>query len=288
MSEEYSEREAVVLEKERSLNAELDAKLALNIDKFPKAVYFIIPSELSERFCFFGIKNLLNQYLKAGFGYESHYAKSQVHLFNGFANLFPLAGAAISDSFLGKYHTIVYFSIAYLCGCVLLSVFSINGVLGQFGSYPYFGYIIPALLITFGSGGIKPCLSAQGGDQFLRVQVNLIDRFYSFFYVAATMGILLSQAVTPVLKNQVRCFDSPCYLLAFGFPSFIFLVSMAVFIGGRRYYRIVPAQKEFLPLKAAKVALTAAKRWLRASKGERVEAGHWLRFAEGGVWPFVC
>ncbi|KAJ9066653.1 hypothetical protein DSO57_1007458 [Entomophthora muscae] len=172
--------------------------LVHNHDKFPTAIYFIIPNEFCERFCYFGIKNLLNQYLKKVFGYTDHEAKSQVHLFSGFVYLFPLVGAAISDSFWGKYRTILYFSFVYMLGNVLLSISSINGAVGVYGSYPYYAFIIPVLLIAIGSGGIKPCVATHGGDQFLPSQALLMDKFFSFFYASISVGTLLSQYVTPL------------------------------------------------------------------------------------------
>ncbi|KAG0050952.1 hypothetical protein BGZ90_006905, partial [Linnemannia elongata] len=53
------------------------------------------------------------------------------------------------------------------------------------------------------------------------------------------------------------------------------------------FYRIVPPLGEFLPLKAVKASLLAARRHSKASQEERAAKGHWLNFAEeeyGGVF----
>ncbi|KAJ9066660.1 hypothetical protein DSO57_1007465 [Entomophthora muscae] len=278
--QQLSERELAFLEKERIMNAALDEKLARNHDKFPTAVYFIIPNEFCERFCYYGIRNLLNQYLKTGYGFEEYKAKSQVHLFNGLVYMFPLVGAALSDSFLGKYKTIVYLSFVYLLGNTLLSIFSINGILGQFGNYPYYAYIIPAILIAVGTGGIKPCVASHGGDQFLPSQAPLMDKFFAIFYVSINVGALISQYLTPYLKDYVQCFGSKCYFIAYGIPTIFFAIALAVFMLGFRYYRIVPAQGEFLPWKAVKLTFLALKRRNAATAAQRNTVGHWLRFAE--------
>ncbi|KAJ9066664.1 hypothetical protein DSO57_1007469 [Entomophthora muscae] len=280
VSDRLTERERALLEQERRINEEIDAKLAKDPSKYPPAIFFIIPNEMCERFCFYGIKNLLNQYMKSAFGMEEHMAKAQSHMFNGLVYLFPLVGAAVSDSFLGKYHTIVCFSVVYLIGNALLSLFSINGLLGSFGHYPFWGYLIPALLIAVGTGGIKPCVSAHGGDQFLPSQAPLVDKFFSLFYLSINVGALVAQYLTPYLKNYVECFGSECYLLAFGLPTLSFALALCLFIAGYRYYRIVPAQGEFLPWKAAKLTCLACRRWLNASKLQREKVGHWLSFAE--------
>ncbi|KAI9294550.1 PTR2-domain-containing protein [Neoconidiobolus thromboides FSU 785] len=277
---ELTERERILLEQERVLNAELDVKLEANHDKFPKAIYFIVPNELCERFCYYGIKNLLNKYLQTAYGYPEYYAKAQVSLFNALVYLFPFVGAAISDSFLGKYHTIVYMSFIYLIGNALLATFSINGLVGEFGSYPFWSYIVPSLLIAIGAGGIKPCVSSHGGDQFLPTQAPLLDKFFSLFYVCINVGALVSQYLTPYLKDYTYCFGSSCYFLALGIPTIAFAVALALFIFGFRYYRVVPPTGRFMPWVALKTAIVAGYRNFKASKEEKAAKKHWLEFAD--------
>ncbi|KAJ9085807.1 hypothetical protein DSO57_1010357 [Entomophthora muscae] len=266
--------------KDAALNKALDEELAANPDAFPKAVYFIVPNELCERFAYYGINTLFNQYLKTGFGIATADAKSIMHLFTGFAFLCPLAGAAVSDSFLGKYQTILYLSLVYLLGNFLITLFSIPGVVGEYGSYPKWSFMLPALLIALGMGGIKPCVSSHGGDQFLPSQTKLMDRFFAIFYASINIGALSSLYLTPYVKEYTTCFNHPCYALAYGIPTVTFFIALVVFIIGRRYYRVVPPQGEFLPWKSLKVATLAARRSLAAPRDER-QGRHWLSYAEG-------
>jgi len=59
------------------------------------------------------------------------------------------------------------------------------------------------LLIGFGTGGIKPCVSAFGGDQFTSQQVNLSQTLYFKFsllgmlYVFACINFLACSANLP-------------------------------------------------------------------------------------------
>ena len=56
-------------------------------------------------------------------------------------------------------------------------------------------------LIAIGTGGIKPCVSAFGGDQFkLPEQERQLQTFFSVFYFAINAGSLISTALTPVLR----------------------------------------------------------------------------------------
>ncbi|KAK9686544.1 hypothetical protein K7432_015127 [Basidiobolus ranarum] len=173
--EQLTEREKELLRLERELNAKLDQQLLENPNKVPKAVWFIIPNEFGERFTYYGIKNLLQQYFKTAVGLNPIDAKVQTHAFTMMAYFFPLLGAAVSDSWLGKYHTIVYLSIVYFLGTILLAVFSINGLIAQFGNYPIWTAMVPLTFIALGTGGIKPCVSSHGGDQYLPHQTKALD-----------------------------------------------------------------------------------------------------------------
>ena len=56
-------------------------------------------------------------------------------------------------------------------------------------------------LIAVGTGGIKPCVSAFGGDQFkLPEQERQLQTFFSVFYFAINAGSLISTALTPILR----------------------------------------------------------------------------------------
>lgn len=56
-----------------------------------------------------------------------------------------------------------------------------------------------------GGGGIKPCVSALGGDQFvLPKQTKHMARDFSIFYLVLNAGALLSSAITPILRAIVH------------------------------------------------------------------------------------
>lgn len=64
------------------------------------------------------------------------------------------------------------------------------------------GPMIGLFLIALGTGGIKPCVSAFGGDQFTSDQSRLLQSFFSVFYFAINAGSLLSMLITPVLRGR--------------------------------------------------------------------------------------
>ena len=58
-------------------------------------------------------------------------------------------------------------------------------------------------LIAIGTGGIKPCVSAFGGDQFrLPEQERQLQTFFSVFYFSINAGSFISTIVTPILRCE--------------------------------------------------------------------------------------
>jgi solute carrier family 15 oligopeptide transporter 1 len=100
--------------------------------------------------------------------------------------------------------------------------------------------VIGLLLIGVGSGGIKPCVSAFGGDQFrIPEQAHQLASFFLFFYFSINAGSLLSTLITPVLRSDVHCFgDDSCFSLAFGVPAVLMIVSTILFVLGRFLYKV--------------------------------------------------
>lgn len=91
--------------------------------------------------------------------------------------------------------------------------------------------VIGLVLVGLGNGGIKPCVSAFGGDQFtLPAQAAQMASFFSIYYFAINAGALTAIFVTPILRQDVHCFDeSDCYSLAFGIPGILMIISIGKF-----------------------------------------------------------
>eukprot|EP00835_Amoeboradix_gromovi_P006759 NODE_874_length_3525_cov_0.208990.p2 type:complete len:291 gc:universal NODE_874_length_3525_cov_0.208990:429-1301(+) len=229
----------------------------------PKAVYFIVVVELMERFSFYGIRPLLFNYFKY-VGSSEVEAKEFTHLFSMICYFFPLIGAAISDSFLGKYKTILYLAIVYAIGLLGLAITAIP----TFQSLASIG--ISLVLVAAGTGGIKPCVSSFGGDLFLNRNEDLMRKFFAYFYVAINIGAVASGFVTPLLKDEVECYNGPCYFLGYLVPAILFAFAIFLFFLGRKTYVYVPPLGEFLPWKAIKLVGNAVKNSFAKTKTTRV------------------
>lgn len=97
-------------------------------------------------------------------------------------------------------------------------------------------------LVALGSGGIKPCVSAFGGEQFkLPEQLKQLNYFYSMFYFCINLGSLGATLTMPLLRSQ-KCFgEKDCYSLGFIVPAALMGLAVIVFFIGTNHYVIVPS-----------------------------------------------
>lgn len=108
--------------------------------------------------------------------------------------------------------------------------------------------ILGLFLIALGSGGIKPCVAAFGGEQFkLPEQAAQLAVFFSAFYFSINAGSLISTSVTPILREDVKCFGmDDCFPLAFGVPAILMALAIIIFVTGKPLYKILPNQGNML------------------------------------------
>lgn len=163
-------------------------------------------------------------YLIRQLEYSNDLATVIFHIFTMFVYFLCVFGAILSDSWLGKFRTILYLSIVYVCGSTLVAIGAIPPLNLPANTFTMIGLA----LIALGSGGIKPCVSAFGGDQFqLPQQVKQMTTFFSLFYFSINAGSLISTTITPILREDVQCFNQKeCYSLAFGIPAILMVVSI--------------------------------------------------------------
>lgn len=203
--------------------------------RLPRQIAYIIGNEGCERFSFYGMRNILTQFLVSSallFAASELVSKEEregaakevFHTFVLGVYFFPLLGGWISDRFLGKYRTILYLSLVYCVGQAFLALFVADKT----------GFYVGLFLIALGSGGIKPCVSAFVGDQFDQTNKKLARLVFDAFYWIINFGSFFASLLMPYFLKKF----GPS--VAFGIPGILMFVSTVILWAGRRLYVDVP------------------------------------------------
>ena len=225
------------------------------------------------------MKTVLFIYLTSYLGLTKDDATTGLHVFVMFAYFFPLIGGMLSDSYWGKYQTIFRLSIIYCLGNLVLALTAIPGVTGH--PPELWGAVTGLFLLSVGTGGIKPCVSAFGGDQFHPSQSVQIQRFFSMFYFAINSGSLLSTYITPELR-AISCFGvDSCFPLAFGLPAVLMIVALLIFVSGRKLYKVTPPGGNVIVVLVSVIYHGIRNRF----SGAASSGGHWLDAATARYDP---
>jgi POT family proton-dependent oligopeptide transporter len=207
--------------------------------RWPRQIKYIVGNEAGERFSYYGMRSILAGYitgkvLEGGLGQSPDFSTEVIHLFV-FVNYFmPLFGAYLSDKIIGRYHTILWVSLFYCAGHGVLACSDFAG--GVHGKEVCL--VVGLALIAFGSGGIKPCVSAFVGDQFKPEQSALLQKAYGAFYWSINLGSFFSFLVIPWVK------DRHGYSAAFAVPGVLMAIATFIFWLGRKQYVRVPPSRE--------------------------------------------
>ncbi|XP_039755936.1 peptide transporter family 1-like [Pararge aegeria] len=242
---------------------------------FPRMVIIIMLAEFCERFSFSGMRAFLTLYLRSKLGYSDEGATEIYHVFSTFVYFFPILGGIVADNYLGKFRTILYLMFVYAAGNMLVAVTAIP----QLELPKRLCTIIGLLMITVGTGGIKPCVTAFGGDQFiLPQQEKQLALYFSILYFNLCIGSLIAKTVSPILRSEVHCFgDKDCYSLAFGAPGFVVLMSIVIFVSAKNRY-VMKKPEGNMVIDFVKCISLGIKNTIMKGKGDK--QSHWLDSTE--------
>ncbi|KAK6228645.1 hypothetical protein SCA6_000985 [Theobroma cacao] len=211
-----------------------------------KAAIFIIFVEMAERFAFYGLAGNLITYLTNNLGQPIATAVKNVNTWVGVSYIFPLLGAFIADSFLGRFKTIIASSIIYFLAISVIPKHSREAV-----------FFTALYVLAIGEGGHKPCVQAFAADQFDEnnpEEKAAKSSFFNWWYLGIVTGSSLAIVAVVYLQDNVS------WTAGFGVLAGSLAVAFALFlIGIKRYRKQSPAGSPFT--RVAQVLVAAAKKW---------------------------
>ncbi|OAP09137.1 PTR4 [Arabidopsis thaliana] len=208
-----------------------------------KACPFIFANECCERLAYYGIAKNLITYFTNELHETNVSAARHVMTWQGTCYITPLIGALIADAYWGRYWTIACFSAIYFTGMVALTLSaSVPGLKPAecIGSLCPPATMVQSTvlfsglyLIALGTGGIKPCVSSFGADQFDKTDPSERVRkasFFNWFYFTINIGAFVSSTVLVWIQENYG------WELGFLIPTvFMGLATMSFFFGTPLY-----------------------------------------------------
>src|SRR5437667_9521544 len=180
----------------------------------PPAIWFFFWGEFAERSSYYGMRAILFLYMTQVLHLADTKAGPMYSAFKMACYFLPLLGGYIADRWLGRYWTIVGFSLPYIVGQFLLR------------TPDYTVMVIALALLAGGSGVIKPNISTLMGqtyDQQRPGKKMLRSAAFSLFYLSINVGSFISTLAMPQLRDKYG------YAVAFQFPAWLMVASLIVF-----------------------------------------------------------
>ena len=193
----------------------------LGLSQHPLGFWFIFWGEFAERCSYYGMRTILARYMAEELGLGEANANTYFMFFAAGCYFLPLLGGYLADNFIGKYRIILWFSLPYILGHVVLSI-----------ENPWF-MAAALVLLAMGSGVIKPNISTLMGltyDQHRPGQEQLRSNAFAIFYMAVNIGAATSTFTMPWIRTHFS------YSIAFLFPAGLMVLAFILFAAGKPFY----------------------------------------------------
>ncbi|KAK4748206.1 hypothetical protein SAY87_014792 [Trapa incisa] len=208
-----------------------------------KACRFILGNECCERLAYYGMSTNLVNFLQKHLNQGNVTASNNVTNWSGTCYITPLIGAFLADSYMGRYWTIASFSIIYVLGMTLLTLsVSVPGLKPKCEDgkcYPTSGNVavcfVALYMVALGTGGIKPCVSSFGADQFDETdeaERKKKSSFFNWFYLSINIGALIASSILVWIQMNVG------WGWGFGIPAVAMAMAVMFFFSGSKLYRL--------------------------------------------------
>jgi POT family proton-dependent oligopeptide transporter len=199
-------------------------------------LYVLFFTELWERYSFYSMMAILTLYMDEALHFDAARIGRVYGAYIGGVYLLPLLGGLAADRVLGFALAVMIGGLVMMAGHLVLAVESL----------PFF--YTGLVLLACGSGLLKPNVSTIVGNLY-RDRPALRDAGFNLFY----LGINLGAVIAPLSVAWLRAHYG--WSVAFGSAAVAMLLSLVVFVGGRRF---VAAAAGRVPAEAREAAAVSA------------------------------
>ncbi|XP_060066618.1 solute carrier family 15 member 4-like [Ylistrum balloti] len=204
-------------------------------------VVCILMTELCERLTYYSVVANLVLFCTSKLDIPSSDAANISLVFSGTVYLIPVVGGYISDSYAGKYNTILGSGLIYLLGLFLLPASAIDYT-GWFGkddegaeydlsietrkAYFFMGLVFVAI----GTGGIKANVGPYGAQQVNDLGPEAVQSFFNWFYWFINAGSLVAYSGVAYIQQNIS------FTIGFIIPLASMIVALIIFVAARNMY----------------------------------------------------
>jgi POT family proton-dependent oligopeptide transporter len=186
----------------------------------PAGFWFVFSGELAERASFYGMRTILALYMTDALGFSQGGGATVMKAFMAACYLTPFLGGWIAEHRLGRFKTILYYSLPYIVGHLVL-----GGVQNEAG------LAVALALLALGSGAIKPNTSVLMGQIYdAKGRGALLTEAFSLYYAAVNIGSAATSLSLPLIRNRYG------YGTALMIPAVLMAVAFAIFGSGFGHY----------------------------------------------------
>ncbi|XP_061356323.1 protein NRT1/ PTR FAMILY 3.1-like [Gastrolobium bilobum] len=228
---------------------------------------FILSNELCDRFASAGFHANMISYLTLEQNMPLVSASNTITNFAGVSNFTPLLGAFIADSYAGRFWTITVATFIYELGLVIITVSATQPHMHpppcptqvncqEATSSQLWILYLSLLLISLGTGGIRPCVVPFTADQIDMTKKSVESRKWNLFnWYYFCMGLASLSALTIVVYIQ----DHIGWGWGLGIPTIAMLISLFCFVLGSPLYTTVKPEGSPL-VRLAQVIVASVKK----------------------------
>ncbi|KAM5570655.1 protein NRT1/ PTR FAMILY 2.8 [Rosa sericea] len=234
-----------------------------------RAIKYILGNESFEKLASMSLIANMTVYLTTKYNLSGIFMVNVVNIWNGSSNVASLAGAFVSDTYLGRFRTLLYGCFSSLLGmgtiALTASIHQLrpsHGCDGQSQDCPQpnswqLAILFMGLgLLSIGAGGIRPCNIAFGADQFDTRTAKgraQLESFFNWWYFSFTVALII--ALTGVVYIQTNI----SWAVGFAIPTACLAFSITIFLLGQHAYIYMKPQGSIFS-DVAKVIIAACRK----------------------------